>query len=81
MSKDFGWAIEALKCGCRVRRNGWNGKGQWLEYVTAGGKLMLSDGLYTIEPFIVIKTVDDRVVPWTASQTDALAIDWEYADQ
>ena len=27
-------------------------------------------------PFIAMKTADDKVVPWLASQTDILASDW-----
>lgn len=27
---DFGWAIQQLKAGKRVRRAGWNGKGMYL---------------------------------------------------
>jgi len=30
-------------------------------------------------PFIAMKTADDKVVPWLASQTDLLASDWEEA--
>jgi hypothetical protein len=29
-ASSFGWAIEVLKDGCRVRRAGWNGKGMWI---------------------------------------------------
>jgi hypothetical protein len=34
--------------------------------------LELLDGL----PWIGMKTVDDKFVPWLASQTDVLAEDW-----
>lgn len=27
-------------------------------------------------PFIAMKTADDKLVPWLASQTDMLADDW-----
>lgn len=27
---NFGWAIEQLKAGCKVRRTGWNGKGMFI---------------------------------------------------
>jgi len=27
---DFGWALEQLKAGRKVRRSGWNGKGMWI---------------------------------------------------
>ena len=31
--------------------------------------------------FIVIKTVDNYLVPWLASQTDMLAEDWSVVDR
>ena len=73
----FGLAIEALKSGERVARAGWNGKGMWLHMIpkshweTTRG-LELLDGL----PWIGMKTVDDKFVPWLASQTDMLSSDW-----
>lgn len=74
----FGLAIEALKKGKRVARAGWNGKGMWLlliptsHWETTRGLENL-DGL----PWIGMKTVDDKFVPWLASQTDVLADDWQ----
>lgn len=73
----FGVAIEALKQGHKACRSGWNGKGMWLSFIpkshweTTRGLEML-DGL----PWIGMKTVDDKFVPWLASQTDVLAEDW-----
>lgn len=29
-NQDIGYAVEALKNGCRVRRAGWNGRGMFL---------------------------------------------------
>ena len=31
MATDIGWAVNELHNGRRVRREGWNGKGMWLE--------------------------------------------------
>jgi hypothetical protein len=31
---------------------------------------------YRLEPHVVMRTVDARMVPWQCSQTDLLAIDW-----
>ena len=66
----FGLAIEALKKGARVSRAGWNGKGMWLGLQTpdAHSKMSL--------PYIFMKTADNKMVPWLASQTDVLAEDW-----
>lgn len=77
----FGLAIEALKLGRRVCRAGWNGKGMWLSHIpqshweTTRGLEDL-DGL----PWIGMKTVDAKFVPWLASQTDMLAEDWQVVE-
>jgi hypothetical protein len=66
----FGQAIELLKFGVRVSRIGWNGKGMWL-------KLQLPDEHSKMSlPYIYMKTADNKLVPWLASQTDVLAEDW-----
>ena len=81
----FGLAIEALKKGQKVARAGWNGKGMFL-FLVAGSTFQVSRppllGIYpegtTVNycPHIDMKTADDKVVPWLASQTDVLADDW-----
>lgn len=78
----FGDAIERLKAGRRMARAGWNGKGMWLRRVD-----LYADSEFRVReldpcvgtwiPFIVMKTVDNTLVPWLASQTDVLAEDWE----
>lgn len=40
----FGGAIEALKDGKRVAREGWNGKGMWLVLVPGTAKAQLRAG-------------------------------------
>lgn len=85
---NFGQAIEALKAGRKVARNGWNGKGMFLYYVPAnsypasGNKLGTMTGIFPNDmvpyaAYIAMKTAQDNVVPWLASQTDVLAEDWE----
>jgi hypothetical protein len=68
---DFGAAIRALKEGKKVTRKGWNGKGMYLELQSPSelSKMTL--------PYIYMKTADNHLVPWLASQTDVLAEDWE----
>ena len=68
---NFGQAIEKLKEGKKVARKGWNGKGMWIkiQVPTEKSKMTL--------PYIYMKTADDNLVPWLASQTDMLAEDWE----
>ena len=84
----FSKALDALKKGSKVQREGWNGKGMWLAlqkgYPQGTPCNKNSSEAYGIEegviikvlPYIVMKTVDDSFVPWLASQTDILAEDW-----
>ena len=67
---DFGWALNMLKIGRKVARDGWNGRGMFLELQRpdAHSKMTL--------PYIYMRTVQGDLVPWLASQTDMLADDW-----
>jgi hypothetical protein len=71
---NFGYALDRLNAGIKVSRAGWNGKGMWLglQRPDANSKMTL--------PYIYMKTADDRMVPWLASQTDMLAEDWNRVD-
>jgi hypothetical protein len=80
----FGEAIEELKQGHFIAREGWNGKNMHLIYVS-GSKPGISWGDYQVKrslwdgeilPFIAMKTAQDTLVPWLASQTDILSEDW-----
>lgn len=71
---NFGEAIQQLKEGQRVAREGWNGKGQFLQLLIPVGPVM--DETRTWLPYIYICTVQGNFVPWTPSQTDMLADDW-----
>lgn len=76
---NFGQAIEALKQGKKVARNGWNGKGIFIE-------LQIPDDYSKMtHPYIFIDTTGLQTensaapksrVPWFASQTDMLSEDW-----
>ncbi len=81
----FGEAIEALKKGLKVSRAGWNGKGMFLFLVDGGtfavsrpplNKFYQEGTVINYCPHIDMKTADDKIVPWLASQTDVLAEDW-----
>lgn len=78
---NFGQAIEALKEGKKVSREGWNGKGMWLSYLDPYDNkqftLTEKDIEGTFAPYIGMKTADNKYVPWLASQTDILADDWD----
>lgn len=80
---DFADALIHLKVGARIAREGWNGKGMWLQLIRrddyrihrqGGGALLAPD--VKLLPWIGMKTVDNGFVPWLASQTDILAEDW-----
>jgi len=77
---DFGDALAALKAGSKVARNGWNGKGMWLE-------LQVPDEYsHMTLPYVYLNYPEDAQntpgarVPWLASQTDMLAEDWRLFD-
>ncbi len=71
---NIGNAIDAMRDGCRVARNGWNGKGMYLELQVpdAHSKMTL--------PYVYMRTAQGDLVPWLCSQTDLLAFDWVIAD-
>ncbi len=79
----FGHALQALKEGHKVARAGWNGKGMWLALIPddqwglGSGQPYDSGAVGSgFLPWIGMKTVDGKFVPWLASQTDLLANDW-----
>lgn len=79
----FGEAIRLLKQRKRVKRQGWNGKGIFLELQVPDEHSKMTHpyiyidttGLQTDNPY----APKDRV-PWLASQTDMLAMDWMVAE-
>ena len=81
----FGLAVEAVKKGHKVARAGWNGKGMFL-FLVAGSQIKVNRapllGTFpegteiNYHAHIDMKTADNKVVPWLASQTDVLADDW-----
>lgn len=80
---NFGKALEELKSGGKVCRSGWNGKGMYLYEVTQDLNYPplddgeWKDGVFPQSEFLVMKTADNKLIPWLASQTDVLAEDWE----
>lgn len=77
----FGMAVEALKLGHCVSRWGWNGKGMFLKLINPYNNDQYSVTeketlIGTLMQHIVMKTVDNQLIPWLASQTDILADDW-----
>ena len=93
---NFGIAIEALKQGKRVRREGWNGKGMFLFLLPAATvpiRAIYDPTLRSViekevggESFealgsIRMFTADKKILTgWLASQTDMLSEDWIILD-
>lgn len=81
----FSKALDALKEGKRVARIGWNGKGMFV-FLVPGSTFKVNRapllGIYpegteiNYHAHIDMKTADNMIVPWLASQTDILAEDW-----
>ena len=83
---NFGNALEQLKAGKRVTRAGWNGKGMFLFLVHGESITNLIHENYgnaehekamPVLDAIYMKTADNNLIPWLASQTDVFAEDWE----
>ena len=79
---NFGEALEAVKSGNLISREGWNGKGMWLAYQKAAEATGVPEGtICKFLPYLMMKTVDGSFVPWLASQTDVLAEDWGIVEE
>lgn len=85
---DFGTALHLMELGERVQRTGWNGKGMFVYIVPAAsypaqrnakGVLVgdYPDDMVPYSSYIALKSASGEVVPWTISQSDALATDWQ----
>jgi hypothetical protein len=79
----FSQALEWLKAGNKVSREGWNGKGMFLYHVEANEYPALTDvakkefgETVKYRAYLALKTVQGGVVVWSASNTDLLANDW-----
>ena len=83
---DFSYALSLVRDGQKVCRSGWNGKHMFI-FLVPGSTFKVNRapllGIYpegttiTYHAHIDMKTADDQVVPWLASQTDLLADDWQ----
>jgi hypothetical protein len=78
----FGEAVEAIKAGHCVQREGWNGKGMhiYLEdhFHTLVGQGGGMEHTRHYQPVIIMYTAQQTHQPgWLASQADILANDWQ----
>lgn len=82
---DFGAALQALKAGKRVAREGWNGKGMFVYYVPANAypartgvaqAYFGEEALVPYAAYLALKGVDGVISTWVPSINDTLAEDW-----
>ncbi len=86
---NFGQALEAMKAGKKVAREGWNGKGMFIFLMdgyplgipantATRHALGLNEGDHVkVRAYIAMRDAQGMIVPgWLASQTDMLAEDW-----
>ena len=79
---NFGKALEALKEGKKVAREGWNGKSQYIElatnisYVNAKGEVINCEHNAIGNKAIAFVGTSGVQMGWLASQADMLAEDW-----
>lgn len=85
---NFGQALEALKLGTKVSRDGWNGKGMFVVWQkgypqgipcnkqTAEAWGMQEGDLFRCEPYLQIQMVNGSHAMWVPSINDVLAEDW-----
>ena len=82
---NIGEAIQALKAGKLVAREGWNGKNMHL-YLEDGHMMPVRGGVYAgskriYDPVICMFTAKGtHQLGWLASQADLLAEDWQIVD-
>jgi len=77
-SMTFGDALVAIKAGRKVARSGWNGKNMFIFLANRPTiSKIYEEGIeIKYQPHIDMKTADNTIVPWLASQSDVLANDW-----
>lgn len=82
----FGMAIDLMKEGHRMQRQGWNGKGQYIElataisYKNAKGEIVNCNHDAIGNKAIAFVGTSGVQMGWLASQADMLAEDWQIAD-
>ena len=83
---DFGRAIQLLKVGKRVQRQGWNGKNQYIELATNISYKNANNEIVNVEhdaignKAIAFVGTSGVQLGWLASQADMLAEDWKIVE-
>ena len=79
----FGEALENLKQGKKISREGWNGKNQYLgiasniSFVDFNGEVINAEHEAIGNKAIVFYGTSGIQVGWLASQSDILSEDWK----
>jgi hypothetical protein len=87
MSMNFGQALEALKQGHLVAREGWNGKEQYIElatclsYKNTKGEIVNANHDAIGNNALAFVGTSGVQIGWLASQADMLAEDWRVRDE
>ena len=82
----FGQALEALKQGKKVSREGWNGKNQYIElatkisYINAQGEEINVNHATMGNKAIAFVGTSGVQLGWLASQADMLSEDWRIVE-
>lgn len=68
---NFAEALEYLRKGEKLQRDGWHGKGMYihLQEPDENSKMTL--------PYLYLSTPGGNLIPWVTSQADVLAHDWK----
>lgn len=83
---EFGKAIQLLKEGKKVQRQGWNGKNQYIElatnisYKNVNGEIINVDHNQMGNKAIAFVGTSGVQLGWLASQADMLSEDWKLVD-
>ena len=83
---NFGEAIEVMKNGGRVAREGWNGKNQYIElatcisYKNSLGEIINPDHTAIGNNAIAFIGTSGVQLGWLASQADMLSDDWKIVE-
>lgn len=84
---DFGNAIQLMKEGKRVQREGWNGKNQYIELATNISYKNTKNEIINVEhcaignKAIAFLGTSGVQLGWLASQADMLANDWKIVEE
>lgn len=85
---NFGTALEHLKAGSKVAREGWNGSGMWavlqkgypdgiaINKNTAEATGIAEGTVCKFRPYFILKTAQEDFAHWVPSGSDLLAEDW-----